>query len=424
MGKIWQGIRLRLGRLGFVGVGGVLVSAAFSVTIQIYPFTGYTFISPGVAGVLFWAFIVLGISGLLCIVVALIKRKKPAEIGKEKVIKSRKPIETLTKMHRRLVELQEEKASHTNVTLNELDKASWVFLDKLGIVPLRDKPKYMLKIKRRVQRNLPRPPFRQRFRFKEWSKYKQMARERGLAVGLELQRELIAEQEWTLSDVYKISEWLDDYDWGVKKLRDNDLNWGNMWKSIGDYLGDDTLRELIGNHVELSRAYNNVCLINHYSERLGERNSFLAELNKVLVGSPISPVKAELALGEIISEIKKRLVEMTKGGMVMSDDKEDNTENEKPTIVKDTRIKLDAKDTEEATGMDISTPAELDNVKVDMTAENVKRATGLNVTAVNKEFAIGVRMIACSCGNIFSRVTTHGYKPVIKCPKCGREYKD
>ena len=99
-------------------------------------------------------------------------------------------------------------------------------------------------------------------------------------------------------------------------------------------------------------------------------------------------------------------------------------EKEKPTVIKDTEVKLDAKDTEKATGVDITTPAKLDNVRVDVTAENVKDVTGFNVMAVNKEFALRAITIMCSCGHIIHSSTTHGYKPTIICPKCGMEYKD
>ena len=102
---------------------------------------------------------------------------------------------------------------------------------------------------------------------------------------------------------------------------------------------------------------------------------------------------------------------------------EDNRKEE-PTIIKDTKVKLNAKDTEKAIGMEITKPTELSNVKVDVTVQNVKEATGLKVTATNTEFAVSNRLIICSCGNRIAVVTTHGYKPTVKCPKCGKEYKD
>ncbi len=213
---------------------------------------------------------------------------------------------TLTQMHRRLVELQKEKASHTRVSIKQLEKASWVSLDKLRLLPLKDKPKTMNKIKRRVLRGLPRPPYKRLFRFKEWAFYRQMVRERGIVVGLEFQKELVSSREcWTLDDAVKASEWLDDYGWGIKELRDNDPSWNDKRESISDYLRDKTLNKLINKHLDLSYTYNNVCLLGHYSKRLGERASYLAELHAALVGSAISPEKAESALSEILREIEK-----------------------------------------------------------------------------------------------------------------------
>lgn len=99
-------------------------------------------------------------------------------------------------------------------------------------------------------------------------------------------------------------------------------------------------------------------------------------------------------------------------------------EKKEATIIRDTKVKLDAKNTDKATGIEITSPTELSNVGVDVTAENVKEATGLKVTATNTEFALSSKMIMCSCGNVFGSVTTHGHKPTVKCPKCGKEYTD
>ena len=318
--------------------------------------------------------------------------------------------DTLTVMHRRLVEIQREKASHTKVSAKQLEQVLPTLADRMGIVKSKDWHKFERNLKSRIRRAAPRRNFRRPFIFIEFVKWRERVHLRALSVAVEVKEELFQSQEWAFEDGIKISKWLDGYDWGVKKLRDNDPQWKALYESISHYFRDEELRKLIKRHIDFSYIYNNVSLIVHYSQKF-KNNVFALMLHEALIGSPISPVEVQLALGEIISEIKGHVAEM-----------QDKTENEKPTIVKDTRVRLNAKDTEEATGMDISTPTELDNVKVDMTAENVKHATGLNVTAINKEFAIGTRMIVCSCGHTFSSVTTHGYKPVIKCPKCGKEY--
>jgi hypothetical protein len=62
----------RLGKLGVVGGGGVLLSVAYNAIIQFYPITGYTFISQDTARVLFWLFIAIGVAGVILIIIGLI----------------------------------------------------------------------------------------------------------------------------------------------------------------------------------------------------------------------------------------------------------------------------------------------------------------------------------------------------------------
>jgi hypothetical protein len=237
------------------------------------------------------------------------KSRKQPDIKAKPYEKSESLTDTLTAMHRRLIELQKEKASHTRVSLKQLDKASWIFLNRFGLVPLRDRQKFLLEMKRRIRKGIHRPPFRRSLRvtFIQWAEYRARIRERGITVGLEMQRELIASRKWELADAVRAGVWLDDFGWGVKRMRDNDQRWSYMWKSISDFLRDGTLRKLIDEHIDLSYAYNNVSLMGHYSEKLGRHGSFLTELHAALVGSGISPEKAELVLGEVLEQIDKRL---------------------------------------------------------------------------------------------------------------------
>jgi hypothetical protein len=98
-------------------------------------------------------------------------------------------------------------------------------------------------------------------------------------------------------------------------------------------------------------------------------------------------------------------------------------EKEELTIIKNAKVKLDAKNTDKATGMEVTTPTELNNINVNVTAENVKEATGFRSIQTNKPNALFAATIMCSCGKPFS-YTSAGYKPsVIKCPNCGREHE-
>lgn len=98
---------------------------------------------------------------------------------------------------------------------------------------------------------------------------------------------------------------------------------------------------------------------------------------------------------------------------------------QEPTIIKDTRIKLDAEKTGKAVGMNVdNVPSELSDVQINVKAKDVEEATGLNIHAENTKFALSAKTIICSCGYIIHNVTTCGYEPIIKCPRCGKEYKD
>ena len=104
-------------------------------------------------------------------------------------------------------------------------------------------------------------------------------------------------------------------------------------------------------------------------------------------------------------------------------EKKPNTENGKPTIIKDTNVKLDAKNVDKATGMEVTNPTELTNVKVDVTAENVREATGFKSIQTNKPNALFAATIICSCGKAFP-YTSAGYRPsAVTCPYCGNEIK-
>ncbi len=102
-------------------------------------------------------------------------------------------------------------------------------------------------------------------------------------------------------------------------------------------------------------------------------------------------------------------------------DMQDN--KEELTIIKDTKVKLNAKNTEKVTGMEVTTPTELNNTDINITAENVKEATGFRSIQTNKPNALFAATVICSCGKPFT-YTSAGYQPsVIKCPHCGREHK-
>jgi hypothetical protein len=62
---------------------------------------------------------------------------------------------------------------------------------------------------------------------------------------------------------------------------------------------------------------------------------------------------------------------------ITADDKSDKPdEKDRPAIIRDAKVKLDAKNTEKATGMEVTNPTILNNIDVSVAAENVKEAVG------------------------------------------------
>ena len=102
---------------------------------------------------------------------------------------------------------------------------------------------------------------------------------------------------------------------------------------------------------------------------------------------------------------------------------DNKNKKDEPDKIKDTKVKLDAEDVEKATGMEVTTPTELSNVDVNVTAKGVKEATGFKSTQVNRPVGLAAMTIVCSCGKPFGIATT-GYKPdKATCPHCGKEHE-
>lgn len=102
-----------------------------------------------------------------------------------------------------------------------------------------------------------------------------------------------------------------------------------------------------------------------------------------------------------------------------------NEKGQEPNIIKDTRIRIDAEKASKAIGMNINNvQSELSDVEINVKAKDVEEVKGLNITAENSRFALKAKTIICSCGYVIRSVTTCGYEPITKCPKCGKEYGD
>jgi hypothetical protein len=98
----------------------------------------------------------------------------------------------------------------------------------------------------------------------------------------------------------------------------------------------------------------------------------------------------------------------------------DGERKEELTKIRDIKVKLDAENAAKATGMEVTTPTELSNLRVDVTAKNVKEVAGFKSTQTNKPVGFFAATIICSCGKAFP-YTSAGYKPTsVTCPHCGK----
>lgn len=267
-----------------------------------------------------WAQILLAILFVaICIFCVGIVRKvyRQTKIPPQPEIEKKNLTDTLTAMHRRLIELQKEKASHTNVSREELKKVLPTLAARVGVIELEDWPEFVHEIEVKVSQATPPKPrmnLRGKFNFKRWAKLNEQWKEQvyfsASSVIAKAKDELFHTKEWTLGDCIKVSNWLDGYDWGIKELRDNDLQWKPLYESIDNRLRiDDTLGALIKEHIDLSYVYNSSCLIIYYSGKFKD-DIYSLILYEALMGSPMSPEQADIDLNKVLGKIEKRLQEM------------------------------------------------------------------------------------------------------------------
>lgn len=225
--------------------------------------------------------------------------------------------DTLTAMHRRLIELQKEKEAHTKISFEAFRKVVPTLADRMGTVKREDWAQFKNGIELSIRQAIPPKPrmnIRGRFNFKKWAKLNEEWKERVYSVALSIatreKAKLLNTKDWTLADGMKVAEWVDGYDWGIQKLRDDDPQWKALYESIDNrFRIDSILGDLIKKHIDLSRVYNNVTLLVHYSGQFKD-DIYSLMLYEGLVGSPMSPEEVDKGLDEVLREIEKRLNDM------------------------------------------------------------------------------------------------------------------
>ena len=226
-------------------------------------------------------------------------------------------IDTLTAMHRRLIELQKEKAAHMKVGFEVFRKVLPTLAYRLDKVTEEEWATFENDIKTKIHQAIPPKPYmsiRGRFNFKKWARlnaqWKERVYLRASSIARKTRDELLDTKSWTLADGMKIAEWADGYGWGIKELRDNDPQWKGLYESINNRLRiDDILGGLIKDHVDVSHIYNNITLMVHISDRFKD-DIYSLILYEALIGSSMSPEQVDVGLNEILGKIEKRLKDM------------------------------------------------------------------------------------------------------------------
>ena len=102
------------------------------------------------------SFVIWGVAfiWLILTIIYYFKRrgKTRVEPSKEKISKSENLADTLTAMHRRLVELQKHKSSHTKVKAKQLEDVIPTLADRMGTVEFKDWTKFKRDLKSRIRR--------------------------------------------------------------------------------------------------------------------------------------------------------------------------------------------------------------------------------------------------------------------------------
>ena len=267
------------------------------------------------------AYILFAISFIWLVIAIIYWRKHKKNGGQSEVLVKETIkldlIDTLTAMHRRLIELQKEKEAHMKVGFEVFKKVLPILAHRLDKVKEEEWSTFENDIKSKIRQAIPPKPYmsiRGRFNFKKWARlnkqWKEIVYVRASSIARKAKGELLNTKNWTLADAIKIAEWADGYGWGIKELRDNDPRWKELYESIDNHLRiDDVLGGLIKDHIDVSHVYNNITLMVHISDKFKD-DIYSLILYEALVGSPMSPEQVDIGLNEILGKIENRLKEM------------------------------------------------------------------------------------------------------------------
>ena len=208
--------------------------------------------------------------------------------------------DVLRDMHRRLLSLKDVRLSRQRLAMNQVETVAPVLMDRLDLVPLGHWPKFRKSVARQVRR-----PITTRSRLDGTWRYKVSA------VASRIKKDLVDSKKWTMADLDIVADWLDGQNWGLQPLRDGDEDWNRLYGKIAPFTTDHQLRLLIDKHISLSYGACSIMLIAGYAAKW-PTSIDLEILRATLLGSPLRPVKLDLALSEVLSDIEARMHVLSK----------------------------------------------------------------------------------------------------------------
>jgi len=204
--------------------------------------------------------------------------------------------EILTAMHDRMMQLKDARLRQ-RFDKKRFEDACPLFFDQLGIVKAGDWDIFERRVARRVKRLVPKSP--EKIASMIW-RYKVVGEAK------EIVKELVSSKDWQIDDLVKAGGYLDSIHMGLGELHDNDEQWQDLLKMARPYMTDSILRGLIDNYISHSYAFCSTLLVISYGNKL-PKHEFGRMLCSALTSSNISPDRIEIALGEILEGITKRL---------------------------------------------------------------------------------------------------------------------
>ncbi len=204
---------------------------------------------------------------------------------------------TLTEMHKRLIEIKNQKLSKMKkIERKQVEDVIPILLNNLGVISLSNYNKWESNAQRRIKRHMPNPGRKIK---KNW--YIDV-----LGAASQISKELFEAKDWSIDDLVTVGEWLDRQHWGVGELRENDNIWNSLYESIQPYMLDGVLREQITKHVSYSYGACSILLTQGYSMKWPD-SPFSSLLHTTLIGNATSKVEIDTELSKPLSDIDKRL---------------------------------------------------------------------------------------------------------------------